>query len=107
MVNSPAMPQSLMNDNFMPYIERFIVIYLDNLRIFSKNRAEHAEHLRLMAEVLRKHGIRLSLKKCKFYQEEMKFLGPQIAGQGYHLLTQASGFPASRNNSRPGSSLKP
>jgi hypothetical protein len=80
MINSPATLQTLLNDIFREYIDDFIVIYLDDMLIFSDNEADHAKHLALVAAVLRKHDLRLSLKKCHFYQSEVEFLG-HIVGQ--------------------------
>ena len=85
MINSPATLQTLLNDIFREYIDDFIVIYLDDMLIFSDNEADHAKHLALVAAVLRKHDLRLSLKKCHFYQSEVEFLGHVVGQNGISM----------------------
>lgn len=81
LTNAPATFQAEMNRIFAPYLNKFVVVYLDDILIFSKTAAEHVEHLRLVLEALRKHKLYAKRSKCDFHQPEVKFLG-HIVGQG-------------------------
>ena len=58
------------------------VVYIDDILIFSKNRAEHLEHLQLVFSKLQKHSYHARLNKCEFLQEEAEFLGHRVSAQG-------------------------
>ena len=85
MINSPATLQMLLADIFREYIDDFMVIYLDDMLVFSDNEEDHARHLELIAAVLRKHDLRLSLKKCRFYQSRVEFLGHLVGQEGISM----------------------
>ena len=71
-----------MNSIFMEYLDKFIVVYLDDILIYSKNEEEHAEHLRLVLEKLREHQLYAKFSKCEFWLKEVEFLGHVISGEG-------------------------
>ena len=75
LTNAPAVFQHMMNDIFREHLDDFVVIYLDDILIFSKNEEEHEKHVRLVLEKLRKRGLYAKLEKCLFHQTEMEFLG--------------------------------
>ena len=85
MINSPATLQTLLNDIFREYLDKFMVIYLDDMLVFSESVEDHTKHLALVAAVLRKHELRLSLKKCHFYQSKVEFLGHFISEEGISM----------------------
>ena len=85
MINSPATLQTLLNDIFSEYLDDFMVIYLDDMLIFSDSVEDHTRHLALVAAVLRKQELRLSLKKCHFFQEKVEFLGHFISEDGVSM----------------------
>src|SRR3954471_17576270 len=67
LTNAPATFSRLMNSIFMEYLDRFVVIYLDDILIYSKNEEEHAEHLRLVLMKLREHRMYAKFSKCEFW----------------------------------------
>lgn len=83
--NAPATFQSLMNRVFHDYIDRFLVVYIDDILIFSNTREEHLEHIRVVLERLRKHRLYASPKKCSFMNEEAEFLGLVVGRDGIRV----------------------
>ena len=75
LTNAPAVFQHMMNDIFLEHLDDFVVIYLDDILIYSKNKEEHEKHVRLVLEKLRERGLYAKLEKCLFHQTEMEFLG--------------------------------
>ena len=75
LTNAPAVFQHMMNDIFREHLDDFVVIYLDDILIFSKNEEEHQKHIRLVLEKLRERGFYAKQEKCLFHQTEMEFLG--------------------------------
>ena len=80
LTNAPATFQRAMNDIFRDYIGVFVLIYLDDILIYSKTEEEHENHLRLVLQRLREHQLYAKLSKCDFFQPELRFLG-HIVGQ--------------------------
>jgi len=80
--NAPATFQSLMNDIFKDYIGKFIVIYLDDILIFSDSPEQHMQHLQMVLERLREHALYAQMPKCEFGLSELKFLGHIIGEFG-------------------------
>lgn len=75
LTNAPALSMNLMNMVFMEYLDKFVVVFIDNILIYSKNDEEHAEHLKLMLEKLREHQLYAKFSKCIFWLKEVAFLG--------------------------------
>lgn len=73
--HAPATFQTLMNSIFRDVIDDFMVVYLDDLLIFSKTAEEHEAHVYLVLNRLRENQLYVSPKKCSFFQPEVKFLG--------------------------------
>src|SRR3954469_2294710 len=67
LTNAPATFSLLMNSIFMEYLDKFVVVYLDDILIYSKNEEEHAEHLRLVLMKLREHRLYSKFSKCEFW----------------------------------------
>jgi len=80
--NSPATFQSLMNDIFHDCIDEFLVVYIDDLLVFSKDEESHYRHLETVLKKLKEHELYVSPKKCEFFKEEMDFLGLLIGKNG-------------------------
>jgi hypothetical protein len=74
-----------MNDIVREYMDEFVVVYLDDILIFSKNQEEHNKHVRLVLAMLREHGLYAKLEKCEFDKSSVVFLGyvisPDFHGQ--------------------------
>ena len=82
--NAPGTFQRLMNDVFAPFMkgkDRFLIVYLDDIVIFSKTKEEHECHVRQVLDTLRKHKLYTNPKKCIFFREEIDFVG-HIVGRG-------------------------
>ena len=76
----------IMNSVFMPELDKFVVIFIDNILIYSKNKEEHAEHLRIMLQCLREHKLYAKFSKCDFGLKEVQFLGYIISDKGFLLI---------------------
>jgi len=80
--NAPAVFMDYMNRIFRPYLDRFVVVFIDDILIYSRTREEHADHLRIVLEVLREHQLYGKLSKCEFWLDEVQFLGHVISSRG-------------------------
>ena len=78
LTNAPAYFVNLMNKIFMNYLDKFVVVFIDDIHIYSKTEEEHAEHLRSVLETLRKHKLYAKFSKCLFYQKKIHYLGHVI-----------------------------
>ncbi len=74
-----------MNNVFHEYLDDFVICYMDNIFIFSKNMEDHECHVHIVLEKLREVGLYTKLKKCEFHQFEMEFLGYIIFGDDIHM----------------------
>jgi hypothetical protein len=82
LTNAPAYFMYLMNKVFMEYLDRFVIVFIDNILIFSKKMEEHEEHLRLVLEKLRSNKLYAKFSKCEFWLTEVAFLGHVISTGG-------------------------
>jgi hypothetical protein len=82
LTNAPATFSRLMNYIFMDYLDKFVVSYLDDILIYSKNEEEHAEHLRLVLEKLREHQLYAKYSKCELWLSEVTYLSHVISKNG-------------------------
>jgi hypothetical protein len=69
LTNAPIVFMCLMNGIFRNYLDKFVIVFLDDILIYSKSEEEHEHHLRLVLQVLREHQFYAKLSKCSFYQE--------------------------------------
>ena len=72
----------LMNGVFKNYLDKFVIVFLDDILIFSKSEEEHEKHLRMGLQVLRDHQMYAKLSKCSFYQRQIHYLGHIILQEG-------------------------
>ena len=72
----------LMNSVFMPELDKFVVVFIDDILVFSKNEEEHSEHLRIVLQRLREHKLYAKFSKCDFWLKEVQFLGRVISDKG-------------------------
>jgi hypothetical protein len=82
LTNVPAYFMYLMNSVFMPELDKFVVVFIDDILVYSKNEAEHAKHLHTVLQRLRDHQLYAKLSKCDFWLREIKFLGNTISQVG-------------------------
>ena len=72
----------LMNSVFMPELDKFVVVFIDDILIFSKNEEAHAWHLRIVLQRLREHKLYAKFSKCEFWLKKVQFLGHVISKDG-------------------------
>ena len=77
----------LMNRVFRPYLDKFVVVFIDDILICSKSGQEHAQHLRTVLQTLREHQLYAKLK-CEFWLEEVVFLGHVVSKEGIKVDPQ-------------------
>ena len=73
--NAPAIFMDVMNIVFRPYIDKFMVVFIDDILVYSKNQKEHEEHLRIVLEILKEQKMYAKWKKCDFWMKSISFLG--------------------------------
>ena len=74
-----------MNTVLRPYIGKFVVVYFDGILVFNNNKEDHLQHLKTILDELRKHQLYANLKKCRFLQESLVFLGLVISSKGVKM----------------------
>ncbi|WVZ75641.1 hypothetical protein U9M48_023678 [Paspalum notatum var. saurae] len=79
LTNAPAYFMQLMNSMFMDYLDKFVVVFIDDSLIYSKTEAEHEEHLKLVLQRLREHKLYAKFSKCEFWIDEVRFLGHVVS----------------------------
>ena len=82
LTNAPAALMDLMHRVFQPYLDQFVVVFVDDILIYSKSEEEHEDHLRVVLQVLRDHHLHAKFSKCEFLLVEMKFLGHVVSASG-------------------------
>jgi hypothetical protein len=82
LTNAPAYFMYLMNKVFMEYLDKFVVVFIDDILIFFKTEEEHEKHLRLVLEKLRSNQLYAKFGKCEFWLTEVAFLGHVISAGG-------------------------
>ncbi|WVZ95181.1 hypothetical protein U9M48_040978 [Paspalum notatum var. saurae] len=82
LTNAPAYFMNLMNKVFMEYLDKFVVVFTDDILIYSKTEEEHEEHLRLVLQKLREHKLYAKLSKCEFWLDQVPFLGHIVSKGG-------------------------
>ncbi|XP_071680961.1 uncharacterized protein [Lolium perenne] len=82
LTNSPTYFMNLMNKVFMEYLDKFVVVFIDDILIYSKTEEEHEEHLRLVLGTLRQHQLYAKFSKCQFWLKEVGFLGHVLSAGG-------------------------
>ncbi|KAH9245139.1 hypothetical protein BASA81_017394 [Batrachochytrium salamandrivorans] len=82
LANAPAQFQRMMNTLFRDSIGKFVLVYLDDIVIYSENLEKHKEHVKSVLTILRANGLYCKLEKCHFYQQEISYLGYVISPNG-------------------------
>lgn len=79
LANAPSVFQAFMNEIFREYLHRFVLVYIDDILIYSNNLAEHRNHTSLVLQKLREYHLYLKAEKCSFHQSQVQFLGYNIS----------------------------
>jgi hypothetical protein len=82
LTNAPAYFMYLMNSIFMQELDKFVVIFINDILIYSKNPEDHANHLHIVLQRLRDHHLYAKFSKCEFWLDTVKFLGHTISSDG-------------------------
>jgi hypothetical protein len=82
LTNAPAYFMNLMNKVFMKFLDKFVVVFIDDILVYSNTEEEHTEHLRLVLGTLREHQLYAKFSKCEFWLKEVGFLGHVISAGG-------------------------
>ena len=85
LTNAPAVFMDLMNRVCKPYLDKFVIVFIDDILIYSKSKSDHEQHLRLILELLRAEKLFAKFSKCDFWLHEVQFLGHIINEQGIHV----------------------
>nr|GEZ72338.1 putative reverse transcriptase domain-containing protein [Tanacetum cinerariifolium] len=85
LTNAPAVFMDLMNRVCKPYLDKFMIVVIDDILIYSKSKQEHEEHLKLILELLKKEQLYAKFSKCEFWIPKVQFLGHVIYSQGIHV----------------------
>ena len=75
----------LMNRVFRPFLDRFVIVFIDDILVYSKNEDEHANHLRVVLQTLRDHRLYAKFSKCEFWLEQVAFLGYVLSKDGIQI----------------------
>ncbi|KAA3464322.1 reverse transcriptase [Gossypium australe] len=85
LTNAPAAFMDLMNRVFQPYLDRFVVVFIDDILVYSKSEEEHDAHLYVVLQVLREKQLYAKFSKCEFWLKEVTFLGHVVSAEGIRV----------------------
>ncbi|GJR54804.1 putative reverse transcriptase domain-containing protein [Tanacetum coccineum] len=85
LTNAPAVFMDLMNRVCKPYLDKFVIVFIDDILIYSKSKQEHEEHLKIILELLKKEELYAKFSKCEFWIPKVQFLGHVIDNKGIHV----------------------
>ncbi|KAL2246063.1 UNVERIFIED_CONTAM: Transposon Tf2-12 polyprotein [Sesamum indicum] len=82
LTNAPAAFLALMNRTFQEYLDHFVIVFIDDILVYSKDRDEHERHLRIVLQILKENELYAKLSKCEFWVNQVVFLGHVVSGDG-------------------------
>ncbi|GKC50297.1 putative reverse transcriptase domain-containing protein [Tanacetum coccineum] len=85
LTNAPAIFTDLMNRVYKPNLDKFVIVFIDDILIYSKDKKEHKEHLKAILELLKKEKLYAKFSKCEFWIPKVQFLGHVIDSRGIHV----------------------
>ena len=101
LTNTPATFMTLMNDIFREFLDSFVIVYLDDILVYSKTKEKHLKHIHLVLGKLRKHHLYGKLSKCEFLKNEVEYLGHHISALGIsvdqHKVEAIKSWPTPTN----------
>lgn len=101
LTNAPASFQGLMNEIFSEYLRKFVLVFFDEILVYSRTEAEHVNHLRTVFEVLKQNKLYVKKSKCEFGSQQIEYLGHVISNQGvaadYNKIKAMVEWPIPKN----------
>ena len=88
LTNAPTTFMDLMNRVFQSYLDRFVIVFIDDILVYSGSSEEHLEHLRIVLQTLRERQLYAKLSKCQFWLDKVAFLGHVISVEGVSVDPQ-------------------
>ena len=85
LTNAPAAFMDLMNRVFRPYLDQFVVVFIDDILVYSKDEQEHEQHLNIVLQTLRDKKLYAKISKCDFWLKEISFLGHIVSAEGIRV----------------------
>ncbi|KAJ0557459.1 putative nucleotidyltransferase, Ribonuclease H [Helianthus annuus] len=85
LTNAPAAFMDMMNRICKPYLDKFVIVFIDDILIYSKSQFEHCQHLHALLTLLRKEKLYAKFSKCEFWLQEVQFLGHMVNHEGIHV----------------------
>ncbi|GJT22284.1 putative nucleotidyltransferase, ribonuclease H [Tanacetum coccineum] len=82
LTNAPAVFMDLMNRIFHEYLDKFVIVFIDDILVYSKSEEEHERHLRIVLEILRQKKLYAKFSKCEFWLQQVAFLGHIVSADG-------------------------
>ena len=99
LTNAPAAFMDLMNRVFKEYLDKFVIVFIDDILIYSRSKEDHVEHLRTVLKILKQKKLYAKFKKCEFWLDKIAFLGHIVSSEG--ILVDPSKVEAVENWPRP------
>ena len=101
LTNAPAAFMDLMNRVFKEYLDKFVIVFIDDILIYSRSQEEHMQHLRMVMETLRQRQLYAKFTKCEFWLEKVHFLGHVVSKEGISVdpakVEAVSSWPRPKN----------
>ncbi|KAJ9553660.1 hypothetical protein OSB04_017705 [Centaurea solstitialis] len=85
LTNAPAVFMDLMNRVCRPYLDKFVIVFIDDILIYSRSKEDHEQHLRIILELLKEQKLYAKFSKCEFWIREVQFLGHVVGEKGIHV----------------------
>ena len=85
LTNAPVAFMDLMNRAFKPYIDRFVIVFIDDILIYSKDEESHEQHLTVVLQTLREHKLYAKYDKCEFWLKQVSFFGHVVSEGGISM----------------------
>ena len=82
LTNAPSVFMDLMNRVFRPYLDKFVIVFIDDILVYSSSSDDHEKHLRIVLQTMRDKQLYAKLSKCEFWKDKVAFLGHVISKEG-------------------------